>query len=130
MAGEKILIVEDNLDNMKLFVSVLRIEGYRVVEASSPREVPDLVKVERPDLILMDIQLPEMDGVTLMNQIRERMGGEQPVIVALTAHAMRGDDEKYLSAGFDGYISKPLNVASFDRQVGNLLRQARANFKA
>ena len=73
MASEKILIVEDNPDNMKLFVSVLTISGYRVVQASSPHQVLDLVAAERPDLILMDIQLPEMDGVTLMRQVRERM---------------------------------------------------------
>ena len=117
MAGEKILIVEDNPDNMKLFVSVLEIEGYRVIQAFSPRQVPDLVASERPVLVLMDIQLPEMDGVSLMKQIRERMGAGQPVIVALTAHAMRGDDEKYLSAGFDGYLSKPISVREFPGQI-------------
>lgn len=117
MAGEKILIVEDNPDNMKLFVSVLEIEGYQVIQALSPRQVPDLVASERPLLVLMDIQLPEMDGVSLMKQIRERMGAGQPVIVALTAHAMRGDDEKYLSAGFDGYLSKPISVREFPGQI-------------
>lgn len=66
MAGEKILIVEDNLDNMKLFVSILEIEGYRVLQASSPLQVSDLVEKEHPALVLMDIQLPEMDGVSLM----------------------------------------------------------------
>jgi two-component system cell cycle response regulator DivK len=123
MAGEKILIVEDNPDNMKLFVSVLEIEGYRVIQAPSPRQVPDLVASECPALILMDIQLPEMDGVSLMKQIRERMGAGQPVIVALTAHAMRGDDEKYLSAGFDGYLSKPISVREFPGQVRGYLER-------
>jgi two-component system cell cycle response regulator DivK len=117
VAKETILIVEDNPDNMKLFVSVLTMEGYRVLQEPSPRQVPDLVDAERPALVLMDIQLPEMDGVSLMKQVRERMGAGQPVIVALTAHAMRGDDEKYLSAGFDGYISKPISVREFPGQI-------------
>lgn len=121
MAGEKILIVEDNPDNMKLFVSVLAISGYGTVQATAPHQVPDLVAAERPDLILMDIQLPEMDGVSLMNQVRDRMGGAKQVIVALTAHAMQGDAEKYLSAGFDGYISKPISVRDFPGQVRSFL---------
>lgn len=124
MTGETILIVEDNLDNLKLFVSVLEIEGYRVLQASSPRQVPDLVAAERPALVLMDIQLPEMDGVSLMRQVRKRMGAGQPVIVALTAHAMRGDDEKYLSAGFDGYLSKPISVREFPGQIRAYLERS------
>lgn len=123
MAGEKILIVEDNPDNMKLFVSVLIISGYRVIQADSPHQVLDLVTAERPELILMDIQLPEMDGVTLMRQVRERMGDAGPVIVALTAHAMQGDAEKYLSAGFDGYLSKPISVRDFPGQVKGFLEK-------
>ena len=124
MAGEKILIVEDNPDNMKLFVSVLTISGYRVIQADSPHQVLDLVTAERPELILMDIQLPEMDGVTLMRQVRERMGDARQVIVALTAHAMHGDAEKYLSAGFDGYLSKPISVRDFPGQVKAFLEKA------
>jgi CheY-like chemotaxis protein len=126
MADEKILIVEDNPDNMKLFASILEIEGYRVLQASSPLRVSDLVAEERPALVLMDIQLPEMDGVALMRQVRERMGVGGPVIVALTAHAMRGDDEKYLSAGFDGYLSKPISVREFPGQVRAYLESRRA----
>lgn len=127
MAGEKILIVEDNPDNMKLFVSILAISGYQVVQASTPHQVLDLVAAERPGLILMDIQLPEMDGVTLMRQVRERMGDARPIIVALTAHAMRGDAEKYLSAGFDGYLSKPISVRDFPDQVRTYFEKADGN---
>ena len=123
MAGEKILIVEDNPDNMKLFVSVLTISGYRGIQADSPHQVPDFVTTERPELILMDIQLPEMDGVTLMKQVRERVGDAGPAIVALTAHAMQGDAEKYLSAGFDGYLSKPISVREFPGQVKGFLEK-------
>ena len=123
MAGEKILIVEDNPDNMKLFVSVLTISGYRVIQADSPHQVLDFVTTERPELILMDIQLPEMDGVTLMKQVRERVGDAGPAIVALTAHAMQGDAEKYLSAGFDGYLSKPISVREFPGQVKGFLEK-------
>ncbi len=123
MAGEKILIVEDNPDNMKLFVSVLTISGYRGIQADSPPQVLDFVPTERPELILMDIQLPEMDGVTLMKQVRERVGDAGPAIVALTAHAMQGDAEKYLSAGFDGYLSKPISVREFPGQVKGFLEK-------
>jgi two-component system cell cycle response regulator DivK len=111
MAGEQVLVVEDNERNMKLFRDVLQATGYRTLEATSGEEALALAREHRPDLVLMDIQLPDIDGVEVLGRLRadERTAG-LPVL-ALTAQAMHGDRERFLEAGFDGYVSKPVNVA-------------------
>jgi two-component system cell cycle response regulator DivK len=110
MAGEQILVVEDNEKNMKLFRDVLQAKGYRTLEARSGIEAIELATTKAPDLVLMDIQLPDLDGVEALAGLRgDRRTAAIPV-VALTAQAMDGDRERFLAAGFDGYISKPVDI--------------------
>ena len=97
-----ILYIEDNVENRMLIRRVLMAEGYSVVEAGNATEAFDLLKTQNPDLILMDISMPDIDGYTLTSQIRNSPGFEKIPIVALTANVMRGDREKSLEAGCDG----------------------------
>ncbi len=119
MAGELILVVEDNEKNMKLFRDVLQATGYRTLEATNGEEAVELATEHVPDLILMDIQLPGIDGVTALGRLRENERTAATTVLALTAQAMQGDRESFLEAGFDGYISKPVNVMEF---VGTVKR--------
>ncbi len=121
MAGESILIVEDNPLNMELAHDLLEAKGYQVREASTAQEGIDAVQTEKPDLVLMDIQLPGMDGLTATRLLREQYGPAQLLIVALTAHAMKGDDRKVLEAGCNGYISKPIDTRQFATQIATFL---------
>lgn len=110
MTGEQVLIVEDNQKNMKLFRDVLLAKGYRTLEATTGGEAVELATEHAPDLVLMDIQLPDLDGVQALRRLRadERTAGIP--VLALTAQAMHGDRERFLAAGFDGYLSKPVDV--------------------
>jgi two-component system, cell cycle response regulator DivK len=110
MAGEQILVVEDNEMNMKLFRDVLLVMGYRALEASTGGEAVDLAVEHTPDLVLMDIQLPDVDGVDVLRRLRTDDRTAAIPVLAVTAQAMQGDRERFLAAGFDGYISKPVNV--------------------
>ena len=112
-AGVQVLVVEDNEKNMKLFRDVLHASGYRTLEAATGERAVELVFEHRPDLVLMDIQLPDIDGVEALDRLRadERFSSVQ--VLALTAQAMEGDRERFLAAGFDAYISKPVNIAEF-----------------
>ncbi len=110
MTDERILVVEDNEKNMKLFRDVLAAVGYRTLEATTGRDAIDLATEHTPDLVLMDIQLPDLDGVQALQRLRADARTETIPVVALTAQAMRGDRERFLAAGFDGYVSKPVNV--------------------
>lgn len=118
-----ILIVEDSPDNMKLFRTLLTLHGHDVIGRSSGEGLIQQIRDARPDLVLMDIQLPERDGFALLQDIRREVGGALPV-VALTAHAMAGDRERAIGAGFDGYITKPIDIRAFPGQVGGALRPA------
>jgi two-component system, cell cycle response regulator DivK len=113
MAGEQILVVEDNEKNMKLFRDVLRAKGYRTLEATTGTRAVELATAHRPDLVLMDIQLPDIDGVEALGRLRGDTRTASIPVLALTAQAMEGDRERFLAAGFDGYLSKPVNVADF-----------------
>ena len=113
MTGERVLVVEDNEKNMKLFRDVLDASGYRTLEATTGGEAVAMASEHTPDLVLMDIQLPDLDGVQALNRLRADPRTATIPIVALTAQAMHGDRERFLSAGFDGYISKPVNVRDF-----------------
>jgi len=117
MAGELILIVEDNEKNLKLARDVLQFKGYRTLEARTAVEGVDLATAHLPDLILMDIQLPDMDGVTALRRLRAEPRTAAIPVVALTAFAMKGDRERFLGAGFDGYLVKPINIKDFPEQV-------------
>jgi two-component system, cell cycle response regulator DivK len=110
MTNERVLVVEDNDKNMKLFRDVLVATGYRTLEATTGREAIDLASEHMPDLVLMDIQLPDLDGMQALQRLRADARTAPIPVVALTAQAMQGDRERFLSAGFDGYVSKPVNV--------------------
>jgi two-component system cell cycle response regulator DivK len=110
MTGEQILIVEDNEKNMKLFRDVLMATGYRTLEATTGVEAVDMASEHTPDLVLMDVQLPDLDGVQALHRLRADARTATIPVLALTAQAMRGDRERFLAEGFDGYLSKPVNV--------------------
>jgi two-component system cell cycle response regulator DivK len=113
MAGAQILVVEDNEKNMKLFRDVLTASGYRMLEATTGEAALALTIEHVPDLVLMDVQLPGIDGVEALAQLRTDTRTAQTRVLALTAQAMHGDRERFLAAGFDGYISKPINLVDF-----------------
>jgi two-component system cell cycle response regulator DivK len=110
MAGQRVLIVEDNEKNMKLVRDILQAVGYEPLEATTGEEALAVAAESAPALILMDIQLPDLDGATALQRLRadERTAGIP--VLALTAQAMQGDRERFLAAGFDGYLSKPVDV--------------------
>ena len=113
----KILIVEDNPDNMKLFHAVLAIRGHQVVGLPGGDALLETMRAEAPHLVLLDIQLPGEDGFQLLAKLRASLKDELPPVVALTAHAMSGDEEKALTAGFTGYLTKPIDVGTFASTV-------------
>ena len=116
-----ILYVEDNPDNRTLVRRILMAEDYTMLEAVNATEALNLLKNAQPDLILMDINMPEMDGYTLTAMIKSMPGYERIPILALTANVMRGDKEKTLEAGCDGYIQKPLDIDQLIREVERFL---------
>jgi two-component system cell cycle response regulator DivK len=113
MTALQVLVVEDNERNMKLFRDVLHASGYRTLEAATGERAVELVFEHRPDLVLMDIQLPDIDGIEALDRVRADERSSSVPVLALTAQAMEGDRERFLAAGFDGYISKPVNIAEF-----------------
>ena len=119
MAGERILVVEDNAMNMKLFRDVLVAKGYRALEATTGGEAIALATEHAPDLVLMDIQLPDLDGVEALRRLRTDARTAAIPVLAVTAQAMGGDRERFLAEGFDGYVSKPVNV----RELLGIVRQ-------
>jgi two-component system, cell cycle response regulator DivK len=116
-----ILIVEDNPDSLRLFRAVLAARGHAVIGLLGGEGLVDVVAREEPDVILLDIQLPGEDGFQLLQRLRASRR-VLPPIAALTAHAMQGDRERALAAGFDGYLTKPIDVATFGVTVEGLLR--------
>jgi len=110
MSGERILVVEDNAMNMKLFRDVLVATGYSTLEATTGGEAVSLATEHVPSLVLMDIELPDIDGVEALHRLRADGRTASIPIVAVTAQAMRGDRERFLAEGFDGYVAKPVNL--------------------
>lgn len=109
MSGKKILVVEDNLDNRRILVYRLKRMGdFQIIEASNGEEAVDMVDRERPDLIFMDLKMPVMDGWEATRRIRQQEHGGRIPIIALTAQAMVGDEQKALAAGCDDYVAKPI----------------------
>ena len=106
----RVLVVEDNDKNMKLFRDVLRATGYRTLEATTGAQAVELATEHAPDLVLMDIQLPDFDGVEALSRLRAVARTSSIPVLALTAQAMHGDRERFLEAGFDGYLAKPVDV--------------------
>ncbi len=121
--GNLILVVEDNPANLKLVREVLKGRGYRVLEAASGEEALDAVKFIRPDLILMDIQLPGLDGLAVTRRLKQDPATRDIPTVALTAHAMKRDEARVREAGCAGYIPKPIDTVNFPRQVALYLRR-------
>jgi two-component system cell cycle response regulator DivK len=113
MAGELILVVEDNDKNRKLVRDVLTHKGYEVIESETGEEGVRLAKARRPRLILMDIQLPGIDGIQALRQLRADEATRDIPVIAVTASAMDRDRQKIMAAGFNGYQAKPLNVKGF-----------------
>jgi two-component system, cell cycle response regulator DivK len=110
MTGERILVAEDNEKNMKLFRDVLGATGFRTLEATTGAEAVALAAEHTPDLVLMDIQMPDVDGVEALRRLRADARTASIPVLAVTAQAMQGDREHFLAVGFDGYLSKPVNV--------------------
>ncbi|NWG06155.1 MAG: response regulator [Chloroflexi bacterium] len=116
-----ILYVEDNPDNRMLVRRILLSEEYGLLEANNAFEALEVLKTNKPDLILMDINMPDMDGYTLTARIKTMPGFERIPILALTANVMRGDREKTLEAGCDGYIQKPLDIDQLIKEIERFL---------
>jgi two-component system, cell cycle response regulator DivK len=116
-----ILYIEDNSDNRKLIRRVLEVEGYAVLEAEDGAQALECLQSEQIDLALMDINMPDMDGYTLTAQIKSMPRFARLPIVAVTANVMRGDRERSLKAGCDGYIQKPIDIDTLSQQIERFL---------
>jgi two-component system cell cycle response regulator DivK len=112
VSGSPILVVEDNDKNMKLFRDVLRATGYDTLEATTGEDAVELARTSAVALVLMDVQLPGIDGVEALAQLRGDERTASIPVLALTAQAMFGDEQRFLDAGFDGYLSKPVDIAA------------------
>jgi two-component system, cell cycle response regulator DivK len=121
MPAELVLIVDDNEKNTKLARDVLRFAGFRTIEAGSGGAGFSLAVEQLPDVILMDIRLPDMEGIVVLRNLKEEPRTAQIPVVALTSFAMKGDRESFLEAGFDGYMEKPISVKAFPDQVRSYL---------
>ena len=121
MANELILIIEDNEKNRKLCRDVLQVKGYRTIESETAEEGLKLVEEKAPSLILMDIQLPGMDGITAMKQLKAAPGTKHIPIIAITASAMTHNRTTMLAEGFDGYQTKPISLKEFLGEVERVL---------
>ncbi len=117
MADELVLIVDDNDRNVKLARDVLRFAGFRTIEAGTAGGGVALASEHLPDVILMDIRLPDMDGTAAVGILKQDARTARIPVVALTSFAMKGDRERFLAAGFDGYLEKPISVREFPDQV-------------
>jgi len=120
--GATILYVEDNIDNRTLVNRILTAEGYIFIEATNANQALDILNTTVPNLILMDINMPEIDGYALTEKIKSMPGFEYVPIVAMTANVMHGDREKSLEAGCDGYIQKPIDIDTLSEEIEIFLR--------
>jgi CheY-like chemotaxis protein len=121
MAGERVLVVDDNAQNLKLARVTLTIEGYETETAADAVEALERLESFMPRLILMDLQLPGMDGLELTRRLKRDPLMRSIVIIALTANAMKGDDLEALAAGCDGYMSKPMDVEALPKLVAEYI---------
>ncbi|HQL37893.1 MAG TPA: response regulator [Anaerolineaceae bacterium] len=121
MLGITILYVEDNPDNRLLVRRLLQAGGYSVIEAETASQALNVLTTTRPKLILMDINMPDMDGYTLTGKLKANPDTANIPVIAITANVMRGDRERTLQAGCDGYIEKPIDVDRFLDQVASFL---------
>jgi two-component system cell cycle response regulator DivK len=119
--AKSVLIVEDNDLNMKLFNDLLQANGYETIQTKDGREAMDIARRHRPDLILMDIQLPEISGLEITKMLKGDAELKAIPVIAVTAFAMKGDEEKIREGGCEGYIAKPISVANFLQTVARFL---------
>ncbi len=122
MTPPRVLVVDDNPLNVVLAAHVLQSDGFDVDSAEDAAVAIDRITRQRPDVVLMDIQMPDIDGLAALHRLRASALGQGLVIVAFTAYAMKGDEHRLLAAGFDGYIAKPIDVATFGRTVRTYVR--------
>ena len=118
---EKILIVEDNPQNMRLIEMVLKAKGYALLKATDGEEALDVALRKRPDLILMDIQLPKLSGLEVTRRLRKTSAFSHIPIIAITAYAMKGDKEKVIESGCDAYLSKPFHTHELTEVIAEML---------
>ena len=118
---KKILIVEDNPQNMKLMEMLLEAKGYILLEAIDGKQAMDVATTKRPDLIIMDIQLPKMSGLEVTKRLRQLPAFNHIPIIAITAYAMKGDKEKFIEAGCDAYLPKPINTRELPKVISEML---------
>jgi two-component system, cell cycle response regulator DivK len=119
----RILVAEDNAVNRELLRELLELRGYAVVEACDGQEALNAIEQAPPDLLLLDIGMPVLDGFAVIRRLREDARLARLPVVAVTAYAMRGDRERILNSGFDGYLSKPVNPSSLAEELDRLLNQ-------
>lgn len=119
--GARILVVDDNPTNLKLASELLEAEGYEVDRASDASQAHQAIQLQAPDLILMDVALPGVDGLTLTRQLKAHPATRHIPVLALTAFAMKGDEQRVLNAGCDGYISKPIDTVRLLVRVAETL---------
>jgi CheY-like chemotaxis protein len=125
LAGELILVVEDNDKNLKLVRDLLQLKGYRVLEAQTAEQGLILATQRSPSIVLMDIQLPDMDGVAALGQLRAEPRAAAIPVIALTAFAMKEDRDRFLKAGFDDYLPKPIDIRTLPDQVRAFIERGR-----
>jgi len=118
---KKILVVDDNQDSRELVLKILGKQNYHLLEAYDGEDALNKIMVEKPDLVLMDISMPKIDGYEVTRRLKNMEDYKDITIIALTAHAMKGDCEKALSAGCKGYITKPINIREFSEQIKRYL---------
>lgn len=127
MTRERILVVDDNPTNLKLAGDVLEFAGYEVVRAQSAEQAEAVIRGTPVHLILMDIQMPGMDGLTLTRKLKASPEAKEIPIIAVTSFAMKGDEQRALSAGCDGYLAKPIDTRKLPEQVTGFLRRGGGN---
>lgn len=126
MVNKLVLIVEDNEKNLELVQDILEFRGFRTLAASNGHQAVELARIHQPDLVLMDIQLPDLDGVSALRQLRSEVSTDAIPVVALTAFAMTEDRGRLLEAGFDGYLAKPVDVRTLPDTVLAYCRKTNA----
>jgi two-component system cell cycle response regulator DivK len=115
--GKTVLIVEDNEMNLKLARDLLQLAGFTTLEAVKGADGVDLARTFHPDVVVMDVQLPDFDGWEALRRLREDPETADLVVLAVTAYATAGDEERFLNSGFDGYVAKPIDVRTFSKTV-------------
>ncbi|TVM03582.1 MAG: response regulator [Candidatus Brocadia sp. WS118] len=127
MSDNNVMVVEDNEKNRKLMRVVLKAKGYNVIEATTGEEALNILKNQKPNIILMDIQLPGIDGLTLIKQIKADAVTKEIPIIAVTAYAMKGDEQKILDTGCEAYMSKPINTQELPHMIEKYIKKRQEN---